>query len=91
MGTHYEPEGGNVLKSDGNIINKGDVFEKLNNAFDENGNLKVSGIGGGGVDGKSAYQSYVDTTIDNPVLTEEEWVLSLHGADAETLVLDLTI
>ncbi len=24
-------------------------------------------------DGKSAYQSYLDTTDDNPVLTEEEW------------------
>lgn len=26
-----------------------------------------------GDDGKSAYQSYVDTTDDNPVMTEEEW------------------
>jgi len=32
-----------------------------------------------GGSGKSAYQSYVDTTTDNPVKTEEEWVASLKG------------
>ena len=31
--------------------------------------------------GKSAYQSYVDTTSDNPVLTEVQWIASLHGQD----------
>ena len=31
--------------------------------------------------GKSAYQSYYDTTSDNPKLTEEEWVASLQGTD----------
>ncbi len=32
-----------------------------------------------GSTGKSAYQSYVDTTTDVPVLSESEWVDSLHG------------
>lgn len=27
--------------------------------------------------GKSAYQSYLDTTDDDPVLTEEEWIDSM--------------
>jgi hypothetical protein len=26
-----------------------------------------------GNNGKSAYQSYLDTTTDNPILTETEW------------------
>lgn len=34
-----------------------------------------------GEDGKSAYQSYVDTTTDDPVKTETEWVASLKGVD----------
>ena len=34
-----------------------------------------------GSTGKSAYQSYVDTTIDDPVKSEAEWVNSLHGGD----------
>lgn len=34
---------------------------------------------------KSAYGSYLDTTTDNPPLTEEEWVASLHGADGVDL------
>lgn len=32
---------------------------------------------------KSAYESYVETTTDNPVLTESEWIESLHGIDGE--------
>ena len=38
-----------------------------------------------GEDGKSAYQSYVDTTTDDPVKTETEWVASLKGADGVDL------
>jgi len=34
------------------------------------------------VPGKSAYQSYVDTTEDDPVLTEEEWSASNAGGEA---------
>lgn len=34
-----------------------------------------------GVTGKSAYQSYVDTTADEEVLSEIEWISSLHGKD----------
>ena len=37
--------------------------------------IKVAGDGTGG----SAYQSYLNTTTDEPVKTEEEWVLSLSG------------
>ena len=36
-----------------------------------------------GIQGKSAYQSYVDTTTDNPPMTEPEWVESLKGDPAE--------
>lgn len=32
-----------------------------------------------GADGKSAYQSYLDTTSDNPKMSEAEWVASLKG------------
>jgi hypothetical protein len=35
--------------------------------------------GATGPTGKSAYQSYLGTTEDNPVLTEAEWIESLHG------------
>lgn len=34
-----------------------------------------------GNDGKSAYQSYLDTTTDNPPLSENAWIESLHGED----------
>lgn len=36
-----------------------------------------------GLTGKSAYQSYVDTTTDNPPMTESEWVESLKGDPEE--------
>lgn len=36
-----------------------------------------------GPQGKSSYQSYLDTTTDNPPMTEEEWVESLKGDPAE--------
>ena len=36
-----------------------------------------------GIQGKSAYQSYVDTTTDNPPMTEPEWVESLKGDPEE--------
>lgn len=36
-----------------------------------------------GPTGKSAYQSYLDTTTDNPPMTEAEWVESLNGDPAE--------
>ena len=31
--------------------------------------------------GKSAYQSYVDTTLDDPVKSEAEWVASISGGN----------
>ena len=37
--------------------------------------------GTSGQDGKSAYQSYLDTTSDNPVLSESDWIASLHGTN----------
>lgn len=43
-----------------------------------------------GDSGKSAYQSYLDTTIDDPVLSESEWIASLHGADGTVSFDDLT-
>lgn len=36
-----------------------------------------------GEDGKSAYQSYVDTTTDSPVKTEAQWIASLKGEQGE--------
>ena len=36
-------------------------------------------VGETGPAGPSAYQSYRNTTADDPILTEEEWVASLHG------------
>lgn len=35
--------------------------------------------------GKSAYQSYLDTTTDNPKKSESEWVASLKGASGVTM------
>ena len=35
--------------------------------------LTPNGGAGGGGNGKSAYQSYLDTTTDDPKLTEKEW------------------
>lgn len=43
-----------------------------------------------GDSGKSAYQSYLDTTTDDPVLSESEWIESLHGADGTVSFDDLT-
>ena len=39
--------------------------------------------GKAGKDGKSAYQSYVDTTTDSPVKTEAQWIASLKGEQGE--------
>lgn len=40
--------------------------------------------GPAGADGKSAYQSYYDTTSDNPKMTEAQWVASLKGETGAT-------
>lgn len=44
---------------------------------------KIAGTDGkdgtNGADGKSAYQSYLDTTADSPKLSEVEWLTSLKG------------
>ena len=37
-----------------------------------------------GTAGKSAYQSYLDTTTDNPPKTEPQWVASLKGEKGDT-------
>ena len=34
-----------------------------------------------GLNGKSAYQSYLDTTTDNPPKSEEEWAKALEDCD----------
>lgn len=49
-------------------------------------NISVINIGTGGgtgIDGKSAYQSYLDTTSDNPKKTEAEWSDIKDGKDFE--------
>lgn len=46
--------------------------------------VKVVVSGGPGIQGKSAYQSYVDTTTDDPVKTEAQWVASLSGGISVT-------
>lgn len=43
-----------------------------------------------GLKGKSAYQSYVDTTSDNPILSESDWIASLYGTDGITPHIDQT-
>jgi hypothetical protein len=35
--------------------------------------------------GDSAYQSYLNTTEDNPVLTEAEWIASMGGLSKATI------
>lgn len=54
---------------------------------DTSGSVPVTQIivptGPQGPTGKSAYQSYLDTTTDNPPKTEAEWVDSLKGDPAE--------
>ena len=52
---------------------------------------RASLVGETGPAGPSAYQSYRNTTTDDPILTEEEWVASLHGqtgADGTTPHID---
>ena len=41
-----------------------------------------------GSKGDSAYESYVSTTTDNPVLSEQQWVdsLKINSATVETIV-----
>lgn len=43
-----------------------------------------TGINARGIDGKSAYQSYRETTLDNPILTESQWIESLKIGDSGT-------
>lgn len=38
-----------------------------------------------GSSGKTAYECYLETTTDVPVLSESEWIDSLHGEDAVVL------
>jgi hypothetical protein len=45
----------------------------------DNGNVNIEVQGG--EQGKSAYQSYLDTTSDSPKKSEAEWVASLRGND----------
>jgi hypothetical protein len=40
---------------------------------------RASLVGETGPAGPSAYQSYRNTTTDNPIKTEAEWIESLHG------------
>ena len=44
---------------------------------------RASLVGETGPAGPSAYQSYRNTTADDPILTEEEWIASLHGQTGE--------
>ncbi len=42
--------------------------------------IRVEVKGGQGAVGKSAYQSYLDTTSDDPPLSEEAWSLPSGGS-----------
>lgn len=46
--------------------------------------LTDTGVVAEGQQGISAYQSYVNTTSDNPVLTEQEWEASLHARQLQS-------
>lgn len=46
--------------------------------------VEMSEVGIKGDTGKSAYQSYLDTTTDNPVLTEAEWSERAKGDDGKS-------
>lgn len=46
--------------------------------------LTDTGVLAEGQQGISAYQSYVNTTSDNPVLTEQEWEASLHARQLQS-------
>jgi hypothetical protein len=64
-----------------NLINKNDFSVVL---IDDDKNVEqwlASLKGADGQPGKSAYQSYLDTTSDNPKLSEADWIASLHGQD----------
>ena len=47
--------------------------------------------GNPGDDGKSAYQSYLDTTTDNPKKTEAQWVASLKGEQGDPSTADINL
>lgn len=46
-------------------------------------NIGSTDGGGNGLPGKSAYQSYLDTTLDNPKKTEAEWSDLKDGVDGK--------
>lgn len=46
--------------------------------------IEVNRAGIKGDTGKTAYQSYLDTTTDNPVLTEAEWSERAKGDDGKS-------
>lgn len=60
--------GDGYINSNGHLM----VLTELPDTFEDVGEIK----GPKGDNGKSAYQSYLDTTSDNPVLSEEEWASS---------------
>lgn len=60
--------GDGYINSNGHLM----VLIELPDIFEDVGEIK----GPKGDNGKSAYQSYLDTTSDNPVLSEEEWASS---------------
>lgn len=80
MTNYYtKSETNSLLNTKQNTLVSGTNIKTINNtSVLGNGNITIS-------DGKSAYQSYVDTTTDVPVKTEAEWVASLKGADGVDL------
>ena len=70
------PNGSELSTRLGEKANAADVYDK------QTVDKKVAEIEGG--EGKSAYQSYLDTTTDNPTKTEAEWVASLKGQKGDT-------
>lgn len=80
MTNYYtKSETNSLLNAKQDTLVSGTNIKTINNtSVLGNGNIAIPS-------GKSAYQSYVDTTTDVPVKTEAEWVASLKGADGVDL------
>lgn len=78
-GVYSKTEVDTALGGKQDTLSSGTTIKTINN---------TSLLGSGDVvipAGKDAYQSYVDTTSDNPPKTESQWVASLKGADGMSL------
>lgn len=64
-------------------IDWGSIYIDQNTSINDTSDLInwIKSLPTQGSDGKSAYQSYLDTTSDNPKKSESQWVESLKGQD----------